>query len=104
MIDPVFLQKRPPDNALYVKTCSKNPKKTKWWYHGNFYFSLHTLTFIVTNLISSCKIYNCWICSIYLLNTFESSGLKNELNGYSENMVSANTEFLCDVIFVTSFL
>ena len=29
-----LFQKRPPDNALYVKTCSKNPKKTKWWYHG----------------------------------------------------------------------
>ncbi|KAG0424476.1 hypothetical protein HPB47_028316, partial [Ixodes persulcatus] len=27
-------KKRPPDNSLYVKTCSKNPKKTKWWYHG----------------------------------------------------------------------
>lgn len=26
-------KKRPPDNNLYVKTCSKNPKKTKWWYH-----------------------------------------------------------------------
>jgi len=26
-------KKRPPDNSLYVKTCSKNPKKTKWWYH-----------------------------------------------------------------------
>ena len=30
----ISLQKRPPDNAFYVKTCSKNPKKTKWWYHG----------------------------------------------------------------------
>ncbi|KAK2139774.1 hypothetical protein LSH36_1623g00007 [Paralvinella palmiformis] len=27
-------KKRPPDNAIYVKTCSKNPKKTRWWYHG----------------------------------------------------------------------
>ncbi|XP_013777492.1 ubiquitin-conjugating enzyme E2 W-like [Limulus polyphemus] len=26
-------KKRPPDNSLYVKTCSKNPKKTRWWYH-----------------------------------------------------------------------
>jgi len=26
---------RPPDNAFYVKTCSKNPKKTKWWYHDD---------------------------------------------------------------------
>lgn len=30
----VSLQKRPVDNSLYVKTCNKNPKKTKWWYHG----------------------------------------------------------------------
>lgn len=29
-------KKRPPDNTLYVKTCNKNPKKTKWWYHGEF--------------------------------------------------------------------
>lgn len=28
------MQKRPPDNTFYVKTCNKNPKKTKWWYHG----------------------------------------------------------------------
>ncbi|XP_071548767.1 ubiquitin-conjugating enzyme E2 W isoform X4 [Panulirus ornatus] len=27
-------KKRPPDNSYYVKTCSANPKKTKWWYHG----------------------------------------------------------------------
>ncbi|CAH1772690.1 unnamed protein product, partial [Owenia fusiformis] len=28
-------KKRPPDNMFYVKTCSKNPKKTKWWYHDD---------------------------------------------------------------------
>ncbi|CAG2105826.1 unnamed protein product [Medioppia subpectinata] len=28
-------KKRPPDNSLYVKTCSKNPKKTRWWYHDD---------------------------------------------------------------------
>ncbi|OQR68235.1 ubiquitin-conjugating enzyme E2 W-like [Tropilaelaps mercedesae] len=32
-------KKRPPDNTLYVKTCSKNPKKTKWWYHGKLFLS-----------------------------------------------------------------
>uniref|UniRef100_A0A8C8JD53 N-terminal E2 ubiquitin-conjugating enzyme n=1 Tax=Oncorhynchus tshawytscha TaxID=74940 RepID=A0A8C8JD53_ONCTS len=26
-------KRRPPDNSFYVKTCNKNPKKTKWWYH-----------------------------------------------------------------------
>ena len=26
---------RPPDDAFYVKTCSKNPKKTNWWYHDD---------------------------------------------------------------------
>ncbi|MBN3278689.1 UBE2W enzyme, partial [Polyodon spathula] len=26
----------PPDNSFYVRTCNKNPKKTKWWYHGEF--------------------------------------------------------------------
>ncbi|CAK9797778.1 Ubiquitin-conjugating enzyme E2 W [Anthophora quadrimaculata] len=28
-------KKRPPDNSFYVKTCNKNPKKTKWWYHDD---------------------------------------------------------------------
>jgi len=28
-------KKRPPDNSFYVKTCHKNPKKTRWWYHDN---------------------------------------------------------------------
>ncbi|XP_030755998.1 ubiquitin-conjugating enzyme E2 W [Sitophilus oryzae] len=28
-------KQRPPDNAFYVKTCNKNPKKTKWWYHDD---------------------------------------------------------------------
>lgn len=26
-------KKRPPDNSFYIKTCHKNPKKTRWWYH-----------------------------------------------------------------------
>lgn len=30
----ILFQKLPPDNNWYVKTCHKNPKKTKWWYHG----------------------------------------------------------------------
>ena len=25
----------PPDNDFYVKTASKNPKKTRWWYHDD---------------------------------------------------------------------
>ncbi|RUS78394.1 hypothetical protein EGW08_013842 [Elysia chlorotica] len=28
-------KKLPPDNAIYVRTCSKDPKKTRWWYHDN---------------------------------------------------------------------
>ena len=30
-----FLQKRPPDNSFYIRTCPKNPKKTRWWYHDD---------------------------------------------------------------------
>jgi ubiquitin-conjugating enzyme E2 W len=26
---------RPADDTFYVKTCSKNPKKTRWWYHDD---------------------------------------------------------------------
>ncbi|KAJ7407531.1 Ubiquitin-conjugating enzyme E2 W [Willisornis vidua] len=29
-------KRRPPDNSFYVRTCNKNPKKTKWWYHGKW--------------------------------------------------------------------
>ncbi|KAM4685896.1 ubiquitin-conjugating enzyme E2 W [Amazona ochrocephala] len=29
-------KRRPPDNSFYVRTCNKNPKKTKWWYHGKY--------------------------------------------------------------------
>lgn len=25
----------PPDNSIYIRTCSKNPKKTRWWYHDD---------------------------------------------------------------------
>lgn len=28
-------KKRPPDNAVYVRTCSKNPSKTRWWFHDD---------------------------------------------------------------------
>jgi len=28
-------KKRPPDNAIYVRTCSKNPNKTRWWFHDD---------------------------------------------------------------------
>ncbi|CAG5089027.1 Similar to ube2w: Ubiquitin-conjugating enzyme E2 W (Xenopus tropicalis) [Cotesia congregata] len=40
--------KRPPDNSFYVKTCNKNPKKTKWWYHGKN--NLFLIYFILNNL------------------------------------------------------
>lgn len=33
MLSSCTEKRRPPDNAFYVKTCSKSPKKTKWWYH-----------------------------------------------------------------------
>jgi len=28
-------KKRPTDDSFYVRTCNKNPKKTRWWYHDN---------------------------------------------------------------------
>lgn len=28
-------KKLPPDNSIYIRTCSKNPKKTHWWYHDD---------------------------------------------------------------------
>ena len=35
MLSSTKEKKRPPDNALYVRTCSKNPKKTRWWFHDD---------------------------------------------------------------------
>jgi ubiquitin-conjugating enzyme E2 W len=35
MLSSCTEKKRPPDNSLYVKTCSKNPKKTRWWFHDD---------------------------------------------------------------------
>ncbi|CAG2226687.1 ubiquitin-conjugating enzyme E2 W-like [Mytilus galloprovincialis] len=35
MLSSCTEKKRPPDNAFYIKTCSKNPKKTRWWYHDD---------------------------------------------------------------------
>uniref|UniRef100_A0A3P9MFF9 N-terminal E2 ubiquitin-conjugating enzyme n=1 Tax=Oryzias latipes TaxID=8090 RepID=A0A3P9MFF9_ORYLA len=45
-------KRRPPDNSFYVRTCNKNPKKTKWWYHGEYFVT----TFLIikkTLLINS---------------------------------------------------
>ncbi|VDK69825.1 unnamed protein product [Litomosoides sigmodontis] len=28
-------KKRPPDNAVYVRTCSKSPNNTRWWFHDD---------------------------------------------------------------------
>lgn len=38
-------KKRPPDNAVYVRTCSKSPNNTRWWFHGKF------LTVIISPLL-----------------------------------------------------
>ncbi|XP_071807427.1 ubiquitin-conjugating enzyme E2 W-like [Asterias amurensis] len=35
MLSSCTVKKRPPDNTFYVRTCSKSPKKTKWWYHDD---------------------------------------------------------------------
>ncbi|XP_021943910.1 probable ubiquitin-conjugating enzyme E2 W-B [Folsomia candida] len=35
MLGSAVEKKHPPDDAFYVKTCSKNPKKTRWWYHDD---------------------------------------------------------------------
>lgn len=46
MLSSCTEKKRPPDNAIYVRTCNKNPKKTRWYYHDDevwpllFYFTV----------------------------------------------------------------
>ena len=31
-----MLQVRPPDDTIYVRFATKNPKKTRWVFHGEF--------------------------------------------------------------------
>ncbi|KAJ6663974.1 hypothetical protein lerEdw1_008928 [Lerista edwardsae] len=45
-------KRRPPDNSFYVRTCNKNPKKTKWWYHVNIVTEDLLLKSIVTEYIN----------------------------------------------------
>ncbi|XP_076823437.1 putative ubiquitin-conjugating enzyme E2 W-B [Clavelina lepadiformis] len=35
MLSSCTEKKRPPDNAFYIRTCSSNPKNTRWWYHDD---------------------------------------------------------------------
>ncbi|XP_078481421.1 ubiquitin-conjugating enzyme E2 W-like [Ciona intestinalis] len=35
MLSSCTEKKLPPDNAFYIRTCSKNPKDTKWWFHDD---------------------------------------------------------------------
>lgn len=33
MLSNASKKERPPDDMIYVRTCNKNPKKTKWHFH-----------------------------------------------------------------------
>ncbi|XP_018861103.1 ubiquitin-conjugating enzyme E2 W isoform X1 [Parus major] len=46
-------KRRPPDNSFYVRTCNKNPKKTKWWYHAFVIFHPELLLAVCACLIHS---------------------------------------------------
>eukprot|EP00118_Oscarella_pearsei_P003470 m.14412 g.14412 ORF g.14412 m.14412 type:complete len:149 (+) comp25745_c0_seq2:449-895(+) len=35
MLSSCKKKEKPPDNELYVRTCSSNPNKTRWWYHDD---------------------------------------------------------------------
>lgn len=35
MLSSATKKERPPDDLIYTKTCSKNPKKTKWFFHDD---------------------------------------------------------------------
>lgn len=48
-------KKRPPDNAVYVRTCSKNPNNTRWWFHGRFSCYLDNFSFLYAPLLCSQK-------------------------------------------------
>ncbi|CAI4226155.1 unnamed protein product [Auanema sp. JU1783] len=42
MLSSAREKKRPPDNALYIRTCNKNPSKTRWWFHGQLSLAIFT--------------------------------------------------------------
>ncbi|CAG9800407.1 unnamed protein product [Chironomus riparius] len=35
MLSSATKKERPPDDMIYTRTCSKNPKKTKWFFHDD---------------------------------------------------------------------
>ncbi|CAI5437606.1 unnamed protein product [Caenorhabditis angaria] len=35
MLSSAREKKHPMDDAIYVRTCSKNPSKTRWWFHDD---------------------------------------------------------------------
>uniref|UniRef100_A0A8C9WN72 Ubiquitin conjugating enzyme E2 Wb n=1 Tax=Scleropages formosus TaxID=113540 RepID=A0A8C9WN72_SCLFO len=51
-------KRRPPDNSFYVRTCNKNPKKTKWWYHGEYSVFCFTQSYLIQINVDVHKICN----------------------------------------------
>lgn len=41
MLSSAKKKERPPDDLIYTKTCSKNPKKTRWQYHDDTVWWYH---------------------------------------------------------------
>lgn len=35
MLSSCTEKKRPPDDSMYVRTCSGNPRNTRWWFHDD---------------------------------------------------------------------
>lgn len=35
MLSSCTEKKRPPDDHLYIRTCSSNPRHTRWWFHDD---------------------------------------------------------------------
>lgn len=62
-------KRRPPDNSFYVRTCNKNPKKTKWWYHDDTCWCHHFVILVaedsptekMSTLIIQSLNFNLWL-------------------------------------------
>uniref|UniRef100_A0A8V0XKD9 N-terminal E2 ubiquitin-conjugating enzyme n=1 Tax=Gallus gallus TaxID=9031 RepID=A0A8V0XKD9_CHICK len=52
-------KRRPPDNSFYVRTCNKNPKKTKWWYH-EYVVMIFSVVLWKGSSASCCTTHNIW--------------------------------------------
>lgn len=56
------LQVRPPDDTIYVRFATKNPKRTRWVFHGKYFWMLFTEFIPPLQMIKSKLIVRVVLC------------------------------------------